>query len=512
MAQELKSINLVAPAFQGINTEDAPLAQDPSFAETADNAVIDKRGRIAARKGHLVITTNKTQLGNDSLSAIKEFRDDAGNTKIFSVGNNKILSGTTTLADETPGSYTINADNWKMVDFNNNVYFFQRGYQPLVYSNSSGAVQTLNSISGAAGVTSAIYGNEVLAAYGRLWTADFSGNKSTVYWSDLLIGHDWSGGTSGSIDISKVWPDGYDEIVALAAHNGLLIIFGQHSIVVYQGAQAPATMALADTVAGIGCVDRDTVQYTGTDVIFLSHTGLRSFGRTIQEKSMPISTLSKTITKDIIGLIQGESQFFRSLYSPEENFYLLTFVGQETTFCFDVRGVLEDGSFRVTRWPGSKFSAYERLANGTVYIGTIDGISEYKGYSDNGVKYRFKYFSPSLTFGDPSRLKILKKIKPTLVGANSATVFMKFAYDFGTSFSTTEFTVGNQQPAFYNVNEFGANSNPLSEFTGGELTNQRSLNAVGSGTTVVVGLESDINGFALSLQEINLLALMGKTV
>ena len=512
MAQELRSINLVAPAFKGINTEDSPLAQDPSFAEIADNAVIDKRGRIAARKGHDVITTNKTALGTESIRAIREFRDESGNNKIFSVGNNKILSGTTTLVDETPGGYTITADNWKMVDFNNNVYFFQRGYQPLVYSNSSGAVQTLSSISGAAGVTSAIYGNEVLAAYGRLWTADFSGNKSTVYWSDLLIGHDWSGGTSGRIDISKVWPDGYDEIVALAAHNGLLIIFGQHSIVVYEGAQAPATMALADTVAGIGCVDRDTVQYTGTDVIFLSHTGLRSFGRTIQEKSMPISTLSKTITKDIIGLIQGESQFFRSLYSPEENFYLLTFVGQETTFCFDVRGVLEDGSFRVTRWPGSKFSAYERLANGTVYIGTIDGISEYKGYSDNGVKYRFKYFSPSLTFGDPSRLKILKKIKPTLVGANSATVFMKFAYDFGTSFSTTEFTVGNQQPAFYNVNEFGANSNPLSEFTGGELTNQRSLNAVGSGTTVVVGLESDINGFALSLQEINLLALMGKTV
>jgi len=512
MAQQLQSINLVAPAFKGVNTEDSPLAQDPSFAEIADNAVIDKRGRIAARKGHEVITTNKTALGTESIRAIREFRDEAGNNKIFSVGNNKILSGTTTLVDETPGGYTITADNWKMVDFNNNVYFFQRGYQPLVYSNSSGAVQTLSSISGAAGVTSAIYGNEVLAAYGRLWTADFTNNKSTIYWSDLLIGHDWSGGTSGSIDISKVWPDGYDEIVALAAHNGLLIIFGQHSIVVYQGAQAPATMALADTVAGIGCVDRDTVQYTGTDVIFLSHTGLRSFGRTIREKSMPISTLSKTITKDIIGLIQGESQFFRSLYSPEENFYLLTFVGQETTFCFDVRGVLEDGSFRVTRWPGSKFSAYERLANGTVYIGTIDGISEYKGYSDNGVKYRFKYFSPSLTFGDPSRLKILKKIKPTLVGANSATVFMKFAYDFGTSFSTTEFTVGNQQPAFYNVNEFGANSNPLSEFTGGELTNQRSLNAVGSGTTVVVGLESDINGFALSLQEINLLALMGKTV
>ena len=512
MAQELRSINLVAPAFKGINTEDSPLAQDPSFAETADNAVIDKRGRIAARKGHEVTTTNKTALGTAALRAIKTFRDDAGNTKVFSAGNNKIFSGTTTLVDETPVGYTITADNWKMVNFNDRIYMFQRGYEPLVYDNTSADVEAMSDHTHSTGVASTMYGNEVLAAYGRLWTADFADNKSTIYWSDLLNGIHWSGGSSGSIDISKVWPNGYDEIVSLAAHNNLLIIFGQHSIVVYEGATSPASMTLSDTVAGVGCVDRDTVQYTGTDVIFLSQTGLRSFGRTIQEKSMPISSLSKTITKDIISLLQNEVDFYRSVYSPEENFYLLSFVGQETTYCFDVRGTLEDGSYRVTRWPGSLFTAYETRRDGKLFIGTTYGISEYKGYSDNGVKYRFKYFSPSLTFGDPSRLKILKKIKPTLVGANSATVFMKFAYDFGTSFSTTEFTVGNQQPAFYNVNEFGANSVPLSEFTGGELTNQRSLNAVGNGTSVVVGLESDINGFALSLQEINLLALIGKTI
>ena len=137
-------------------------------------------------------------------------------------------------------------------------------------------------------------------------------SKSTIYWSDLLIGHDWSGGTSGSINISKVWPDGHDEIVALAAHKGALIIFGKHSIVVYGNAEAPAEMALADTVAGVGCVDRDTVQYTGTDVLFLSHTGLKSFGRTIQEKSMPITSLSSTVSKDIIGLLQNETGFYRS--------------------------------------------------------------------------------------------------------------------------------------------------------------------------------------------------------
>ena len=83
MAQQLQSINLVAPAFKGVNTEDSPLAQDPSFAEVADNAVIDKRGRIASRKGHSVLTTNKTALGSAKIRAIKEFRDDGGNSKIF---------------------------------------------------------------------------------------------------------------------------------------------------------------------------------------------------------------------------------------------------------------------------------------------------------------------------------------------------------------------------------------------------------------------------------------------
>ena len=505
MAQQLSSINLVAPAFKGINTEDSPIAQDPSFAEVADNAVIDKRGRIASRKGYNVLTTDKTALGSESLKDVHEYRRNTGASVILSVGNNKVMTGTTTLTDIS-SSISISADNWKIVNFNDKAYFFQRGTQPLVYDGSSLTQLT--------GITSAQYGNEVISAYGRLWTADTTNDKSTVYWSDLLIGNDWSGGTSGSINISKVWPDGYDEIVALAAHNGLLIIFGQHSIVVYQGAEAPATMSLADTVAGVGCVDRDTVQHTGTDVLFLSHTGLRSFGRTIQEKSMPISTLSKTITKDIIEEIQNENTSFRSVYSPEENFYLLSFVGRSTTFCFDLRGSLEDGSLRVTRWPQSVFTAYERLEDGTLYIGSDQGISIYSGYQDNNQSYRFRYYSPSLTFGDPSKLKFIKKIKPTIIGSDNATAFIKLAYDFSETYNNVIFTIPQATTvAEFNVNEFGANSSPLSEFSGeSKQIVRKGLNGTGSGSTVVVGLESDINGSELSLQEINILALIGKTL
>lgn len=507
MAQELKSINLVAPGFKGINTEDSPLSQDPSFAEVADNAVIDKRGRIAARKGYNVTTTNKTELGSDNLSAIKEFRDDAGNTKIFSVGNNKILSGTTTLADETPGSYTITADDWKMVNFNDKIYFFQRAYEPLVYDNAGGSVIKLSTVSGAAGVASTMYGNEVLAAYGRLWTADFATDKSTVYWSDLLIGHDWSGGTSGSIDIAKVWPDGHDEIVALAAHNNLLIIFGKRSIVVYSGADAPATMALSDTISGVGCVGRDTVQYTGVDVIFLSQTGLRSFGRTIQEKSMPISSLSGTITTDIIQLINEANEVYKSVYYPEANFYLLTFTNQNMTYCFDIRGTLENGSYRVTRWPGTSFTCYERKDNGDLLIGSAQGIGQYTGFQDNGSSYSFKYFSPELSFGDPSKLKFLKKIRPTVVGGSGLDILLKWDYDFGSSYNTSIITLKDQAKA-----EFGIDEYTVGQYSDGILTSKDAVNTNGSGGTLSIGMETSINGNELSIQEINVLALVGKTI
>ena len=66
--------------------------------------------------GNTVLTTNKTALGTDHIHNIHEFYDSAGNETIFSTGNNKILSGTTTLTDVTPGSYTITANDWKIVN------------------------------------------------------------------------------------------------------------------------------------------------------------------------------------------------------------------------------------------------------------------------------------------------------------------------------------------------------------------------------------------------------------
>lgn len=505
MAQPLRSIDLVAPAFQGINTEDSPLAQDTSFAEVADNAIIDRQGRLAARQGNSVITTTKTALGTDHIHNIHEFYDSAGNETIFSTGNNKILSGTTTLTDVTPGSYTITANDWKIVNFNDKAYFFQRGYDPLVHDNSNG-LRTFTVANG--GATNATFkANEVLAAFGRLFIAGNATNDTIIYWSDLLDGNAFTGGSSGNIDVSKAWPNGADKIVALAAHNDFLIVFGEHSIIAYSGASSPASMAISDTVSGVGCIDRKTVQAIGTDLLFLSDDGLRSLGRTIQEKSLPISDLSRNVKQDLIAKLAAKTSPATSVYSPENYFYLLGLPDSNLIYCFDLRGRLENGSFRVTKWPSVNFKSFARDRNGDIYIGTVDGIGTYDGFDDNNSSYIFRYTSPGLTFGDPSKIKILKKIRPTIVGGNNADIILSWTYDFSVQANTSRFRVGTSSPGFYGVSEYTA-----VEFSLGDLISRKSLNCTGNGSVVSVGLQTEVNGSSISLQEMNVLALVGKTV
>ena len=100
MAQQLQNITIAAPGFAGLNTQDSPIGVDPSFAAVAYNCVIDKLGRIGARKGWETVTTNGSSVLGSSrgIEGIHEFVARDGTKTVFSVGNNKIFTGTTTLA------------------------------------------------------------------------------------------------------------------------------------------------------------------------------------------------------------------------------------------------------------------------------------------------------------------------------------------------------------------------------------------------------------------------------
>lgn len=510
MAQQLQNITVAAPGFFGLNTQDSPVGGNPSFAAVADNCVIDQLGRIGARKGWEAVSTNGGAVLGSSrgIETVYEYNDRSGDKVVLSAGNNKVFKGTTTLTDITPSGYTPTANNWKVVALNNHVYMFQQDHEPLIGTDESGSfvLETMSGHSHSTGT--APEGNEVLAAYGKLFVADVTGDKHTVYWSDTLNGHAWTGGVSGSLDVTLVWPTGSDEIVALAAHNGFLIIFGKNSILVYSGASSPASMTLTDTIEGVGCIARDSVQHTGTDIIFLSDAGVRSFGRTIQEKSMPMRDISKNVRTDLLSLVSLQVNPIKSLYSSDNAFYLLTLPDSNTVYCFDMRTPLEDGSHRATTWSSMYPLSFAVLEDGKIYIGISSGIVEYKGFIDGAVQYELRYFSNAMDFGNTSNLKFLKKFNLTIIGGKNTPTTLNWGYDYTANYTKQAFTFGSSDTGEYGVSEY----NTTAEYTASILINTPKVNTSGSGEVVTIGIEAEINGAAFSIQKIDIHALLGRLI
>ena len=507
MAQQLQSITITAPGFAGVNTQDAPLSQEPTFAAVADNCVIDKEGRIAARKGYSILNGNDLLGSSDGIESMGEFVAEDGDVTFFSAGNNKIFSGTTTMVDETPAGYTITDNNWKMVNFNDHMYFFQRGHEPLVHAAHDGFIDPMSTHSHATGTPPE--GHVCLAAFGRLWVADFVDDKSTIYWSDLLNGTHWTGGSTGSIDLTNVWPTGYDTITALAAHNGFLIIFGRNSILVYEGAASPANMTLTDTISNIGCVNRDAVVSTGRDLIFLDDSGVRSLSRTIQEKSAPIGDVSKNVNNDVKSLFAAETGNIKMHYSPRQAFVLLNFPVLGVVYTFDTRFPLQDGSYRATTWSHMNPLCFAETSVEKLYVGVLDGIAEYTGYTDNNTAYLLSYFSHPLSFGSTSNLKFLKKINLTTFDGAEATVVLNWAYDYSGAYTKQAYVLPKSNVGQYNISEFNTEAEYSSSIA---LINRQKINASGQGTVVAVGVETTVEGKSIAIQELNIHALLGRIV
>ena len=502
----LAPVTITAPGFGGLNTQDSPVSMPIEYASAADNCVIDQFGRIAARKGYLVQTTSGAPDILDPITSIGYFEDEAGNTQVYSANSANIYSGIETLTSV----YTLNvtAGNWQYINFNEQMIFLQTGHSPLVAS-AGGAPSLLNPTVSTGPAESVDGANVGLGAFGRLWLADTTLQKSVIYWSDLLNPAVFNAGSSGRIDLNDVWPQGQDEVKALAAHNGFLIIFGQHSILIYQGADDPSTMTLADTIKGVGCIARDSVQLCGNDLMFLSSEGVRSLGRVVQEKSLPNRDISGTVRDDVIAFVKAsiDKSLIKSVYSPEESFYVLSFPSAEAAFVFDLRRPLENGYLRATRWIGSPFLAMTRDWNvGTLYAAGRQGIGIYDGYQDNGTSYQMKYFTHFLNFDQPVGLKFLKKIRPIIIGTSESSAIIRWSYDFNESTTAQALPLEGLSASEYGTAEWG-----IGEFGPATGLNVLNINTNGSGTLVKVGIEVEVNGSEFSIQELTMYATIGRT-
>jgi hypothetical protein len=517
MSQAIQTFSISAPALYGLNTQDSPLDLAAGFALVATNCIIDQFGRMGARKGWSRVNSSSGNLGANDVKVIHELVQADGTLTVLFAGNNKLfkLDGSNAVSELTYGgggtAPTITDSNWQCASLNGITYFFQTGHNPLIYDPAV-STSTYRRVSEKTGYAATVPdANIAISAFGRIWAATTTANNATVYFSDLIAGHVWSTGTAGSLNINNVWPNGADQITGLAAHNGFLFIFGKRQILVYSGATTPSTMALSDTVGGIGCIARDSIQITSTDVLFLSNSGVRSLMRTIQEKSAPERDLSKNIRNDLMSIIAGETpENIKSVYSEREAFYLLTAPSTGSVFCFDTKSYLPDGAARATTWDSIRPTSLLSRRDGTVYLGKNGYIGLYSTYQDYQSSYRMLYYTNHADLGNQNQISILKKLSIVVIGGTNQTVTFKWGFDFKTNYLSDNVVIPSQGESYYNIAEYGANATVVAQYSDGVALQTLTVSASGSGKVVQTGYETDINGTALSIQKIEIQAKEGK--
>ena len=549
MASPLQTASVAAPGFYGLNTQESSVTLSSGYALKAQNCVIDKYGRIGARRGWTPVNTAvNTDLGSGNPVEFIFEVVTGGGTDLLSAGNNRLFVGTTTMTTKTvrnatnsgDATYTITANDWQgaalsygdVSDFQPHVYMAQAAHPMLVYHElptSGGAFDAHNS--GTFGYqrvgddaklpsnhsTATFMPSWVLSAYGRIWCGGISGDTQTVYFSDLLAGTDFLNGSAGYLNLQEVLPNG-DPVVAAAAHNGYIIFFGKKNTAIYANPLDTGALTLVEVLNNVGCIARDSVQSLGTDVIFLSDAGVRSLQRVIQEKSMPMRDISKNVRDELMSAVASETDLtkIKSIYYERDAIYLLTLPTTKFVYCFDTRAALQDGSMRVKVWDSLEPKAFCVTQDRNLLIVKHGYIGKYFGYSDNTSSYRLQYYTNYFDFDAATSLKVLKKIGWVLIGGTNQSVAIKWGFDYSEGYQATTYLLDTAVVYEYNNSTVdsipGSTEYNIAEYTSGIVLDRFSINAGGQGTVMQLGLEADINGNPLSIQKIDVGIKKGKTL
>ena len=381
--------------------------------------------------------------------------------------------------------------------------------------------------------------------YGRLWCGGISAAKDVLYDSALLDGDDWNGTGTGNIDLKTVWNN--DEIVHIAPFFGKLVIFGKSNIAIYNTPTDPANMALDEVISGIGCVNRDSVQTIGDDLVFLSATGLRSLNRTTEKENLPLTDYSINI-KDTLTRNISVSTNVKSVYVVTEGIYILSFVDNNITYVFDFKQFTSNNTPRVTTWSFLNDREPASMIDTELYSGLLVGqkdgsIAGYEGFFDTDMSYANSavvFTNAAITadissiwipMGDNISASILKRLMLVLQGGSGSTLGLKWYVDYNINPSaTTQITLnpvtsgivalwGASSSLYGALNAGGAHAssghNATTHPTASTYTPVYGLQEyrtalTGSAKQLKLNLSIVSNGYDTSIQDLSILSLQGK--
>lgn len=299
----------------------------------------------------------------------------------------------------------------------------------------------------------------------RLIVAGQSANPQVIAYSTRLIPEDFTGASAGTIDVG-------DRIRAVKPFRNKLIIFCKDSI--YQLSNLDSTPVLSGVTKNIGCLDGNTVQEIGGDLIFLSPDGLRTIAGTARIDDIELSSISRKILpvfRDNV-LPNLSTITFSSMVVREKSQYRL-FYFDTTKSDATQRGII--GTFKISSTGAAvyEWSQTVGIPAKQSHAGTDEDNSEVLYHaSEDGYVYQHDvgnnfggsnieaiYKTPDLDYGDAGVRKTLYYLKTSIraEGTNSnLKVLPRFDFEDNNVPQPNEIDLGAlAQPASFGTAIFG---------------------------------------------------------
>jgi hypothetical protein len=106
----------------------------------------------------------------------------------------------------------------------------------------------------------------------------------------------------------------------------------------------------------------------------------------------------------------------------------------------------------------------------------------------------------------PTALKILKKLGLVVIGGGTQDIVIKWGFDYTSNYNSSVISLDS----IVSIYEYGTAEYGIAEYSNGIALESLKFNASGTGRVLQIGFETDIVGYPLSIQKVDVAIKTGK--
>jgi hypothetical protein len=260
----------------------------------------------------------------------------------------------------------------------------------------------------------------------------FIGNGENLIFSAPYEDEDFTSASGGGIiNIG-------DEITGLIVFRDQLIIFSETSISRLAG-NSVADFALQPVSRDLGCVEADTIQEIGGDIIFLGPDGLRLFSATDRVGDFSLGVISKPIQTETLDLVRTSSTFSSCVIREKSQYRIFGYNSSyQASASKGIAGTQLQDSIAWNDLRGFKvYSVYSEYDGSTEYL-YFGGDDDYvyrmeQGNTFDGTNITATFATPFVPLQDPNLRKTLYKATTYIDADGVFDIQLSIKYDFDQS-------------------------------------------------------------------------------